>query len=93
MKRQVWKFDLDFTSVDLDSARIPNAPHKILKVSVQNSKLKVWIEVNNSASYKVLYFRQFLTGEEIESDYPLVHLETLLLHDGSFVVHIYQEMR
>jgi len=63
---------------------------KILTIKTQGGQPTIWYECNTETTFRTTIRLQIVhTGEELEDLGPRKYLTTLLLGEGSFVVHFY----
>ncbi len=92
---KIFKYQLDLSKAEqqgeyaLIDVEMPEAA-KILSVGVQHGTICVWAEVDVMADTETREFSVVGTGLEAPEDDKF--LGTVQLHDGHFVLHVYEKI-
>ena len=65
---------------------------QVLSVQAQADRAVLWALVDPEAEREAREFRMLLTGDEFRQE-PLSHLGTVQLHDGRYVLHVFERAR
>ena len=87
MNKAIWKFELEVT--DNQVIEIP-IDSEILTAQVQNGKPCLWALVNPTKNKEKRFIEMFGTGHEIDMNVNRNYLGTIQLHDGLFIVHVFE---
>jgi hypothetical protein len=86
--KQIWKYELPKESNTISMPK--NA--EVLSVEPQNNKVCIWAKVDPSKYLENRTFVIFGTGHNIDNDINLHFIGTVLLFDGSIVLHVFEKV-
>lgn len=89
--KTIWKYTLNDTETAL---QLPTNS-KILSVQNQNEEICMWVEVDvNNKETTQRYFKILGTGDFLSEDIGIKHnfINTVQLHGGRLVFHIYERL-
>jgi hypothetical protein len=86
----IWKYDIPIS----DECIIHLMPFdaKILSFQLQNGEPQLWVLVDSTKPMKSRVFRGYGTGHEIENAENLVYIGTVIMLNGKFVYHLFEEI-
>lgn len=91
MPKQVWKFILDHTGIQVTSMPVGA---EILSVQVQNGNACIWALVDPLAKQNFRTFHTYGTGHPIKNeDFGLKYIGTYQLNNGDLVFHLFEEIK
>lgn len=89
MKR-ILKYSLH--SEGIYSVRMPE-DGIILSCKLQNGHPCIWVLTENAIVNTTRHFKAFMTGETIPEGVNMEYIETLLLNDDRYVIHLFEIKR
>ena len=85
----IWKYSIDFPHPNGQVMELPIGA-EILHVDKQlQDVISFWAKVDPQAPKEVRHFTVVATGQEFDPE--LKHVGTFLLHDGTFVFHLFED--
>lgn len=87
--KTIWKYELE--SLGFQTISMPTGA-EILHVANQNDVVCLWCEVDRYAEPGPRDFIIFGTGHPIEDREKLLFIGSVLLYDGTLVLHIYEQV-
>ena len=89
MIKRIFKYTVEVKTVGLTMIEMPK-DSKIIKIAEQNEFIQVWAEVTNSHKTETVSLVMIETGDFLPNAIKLEYLETVLLLQGGYVLHIYK---
>ncbi len=86
MRTTIWKYEL---SGGVNAVQMPLGAHP-LHVAEQHGRIMLWARVDPDARPTTRTFRVIGTGHIIDGD-PGEHVGSLLVNNGAFVFHVFDE--
>jgi len=62
----------------------------ILRCKLQNGRPCIWVLTENLEEMVTRHFKAFMTGEHIPAGINMDYIETLILQNGMYVIHIFE---
>jgi hypothetical protein len=83
---KIFKYKLKVT--DMQVIALP-AMHQILSAQVQRGEICVWARVWEDTPLVSKWFYIFGTGHAIADGIPMDFIDTVQMHDGSLIFHVF----